>query len=72
MSVYVCVVHAQECVHNTEEDVGVFLCHPLLYCLDTGSLIDLEAHCLGYPGLSGSQDLPVSAFQCWCYQQAQP
>lgn len=44
--VCVCGVCSGVCAH-AEEDAGVFLYHPPLYCLDTGSLIDLDAHCLG-------------------------
>lgn len=51
-------------MQRPEEDVGIFLYRPPLYSIESGSLTDLEAHCLGEAGLVGSQDLPVSVFQC--------
>lgn len=46
-------------MQRPEEDVGVFLYRPPLYCLETGSLIDLEAHCLGQAGPASFQDLSL-------------
>jgi hypothetical protein len=76
-----CVVQICECINvhicvhtcGGESRIWGSSFNSLPYWLETESLTELEGHHFSYAGCSASsQDLPVSAHQCWGCRHVQP